>query len=323
MDTGMDTRTDQWDCVVVGGSVAGLAAALMLGRARRSTLVVDSGDPVNVTVDHSHGYLTRDGEAPAEILRQGRDEVARYGVAVRPGRVTAIRRTEDGDGFVVESEGGDGATAMRARRVVLATGMTIDLPDIPGLAETWGRGTATCPYCHGWEVQDRPIGVLALDAARVEHLATLLRQWSDEVTLYLQGSEPPERLDALAAQGINVERTAVTAIEHDGGAVTGLVLEDGRRPACGGLFLGVAPRPRAELAAALGAELDGDGCPVVDATGLSTVPGLWIVGNAANPMLNLISSAAAGNLAGAVVNADLTNEWARDRAEAAASSPAG
>jgi thioredoxin reductase len=313
MEATMETGTDLRDCVVVGGSVAGLSAALMLGRARRSTLVVDAGEPVNRTVDHAHGYLTRDGESPAELLRLGRAEVARYGVEVRPGRVTAVRRTDPdsgaGAGFVVELDGAGGAAVVRARRVVLATGMTIDLPDIPGLAETWGRGTATCPYCHGWEVRDRPLGVLALDSARGEHLATLLRQWSDDVTLYLQGAEPPEAMDAFAAQGITVEGTSVTAVDHDGGDIAGLVLADGRRVPCGALFLAVAPRPNAELAVELGADLDGDGCPVVDPTGLTSVPGLWVVGNAANPMLNLISSAAAGNLAGAVVNADLTTEW--------------
>jgi thioredoxin reductase len=316
--TGTEARTNRWDCVVVGGSVAGLSAALMLGRARRSTLVVDAGEPVNRTVDHAHGYLTRDGEAPAEILRLGRAEVARYGVEVRPGRVSAIRRIDpDGDaGFVVEVDAHDGPATLAARRVVLATGAAIDLPDIPGVAETWGRGTANCPYCHGWEVRDRALGVLAVDVVRGEHLATLLRQWSDDVTLYLHGAEPPAPADTLAAAGITIESRVITRVQHDGGEVTGLTLADGSRHACGGLFLAVAPRPRADLAASLGAELDDNGGPVVDATGLTSVPGLWVVGNAANPMLNLIGSAAAGNMAGAMVNADLTFAWARAQAAA-------
>jgi thioredoxin reductase len=306
------TRSDTWDCVVVGGSVAGLAAALMLGRSRRSTLVVDAGEPVNRAVDHAYGYLTRDGAAPAEILRTGRAELARYGVEVRPGRVTGARR--DGDGFVVELDATAGGRVVAARRVVLATGLTIDLPDVPGLAETWGRGAATCPYCHGWEVRDRPLGVLVVDPERGVHLATLLRQWSDDVTVYLQGAtlaDGAEGAEALAAQGVAMEPTPVAAVDHDGGEVTELTLADGRRARCGGLFVAVAPpRPNGALAVELGARLGDDGWPVVDPTGLTTVPGLWVAGNAADQMLNLIGSAAAGSRAGMAVNADLTAAWA-------------
>jgi thioredoxin reductase len=285
-----------YDCAVVGGGPAGLSAALVLGRARRRTVVIDAGQPINRTVEHSHGFFTRDGAAPAELAAIGFEQLAPYGVDVLDGTVTAARR--GAGGFVLDVDGG---LVVTAQHVIVATGMRLDLPELPGLADAWGKGAATCPYCHGWEVRDRPLGVLALSAERASHLAVLLRQWSDDVTVYAQGSDIDEA--ALGQRGIKVERRPIAAVEQVKGEVEALTLADGSRSACGGLFLATEPRLDAVLLRQLGVELDpSSGWPVADAAGKTSVDGVWVAGNAANPMYPIVESAASGARAAMMLN---------------------
>ncbi|MEV7008949.1 FAD-dependent oxidoreductase [Streptosporangium sp. NPDC051022] len=147
---------DQYDVVVVGGGPAGLSAALMLGRARRSVLVIDNGRPRNTPAAHMHGLISRDGVPPGDLLEAGRREVAGYGGDVQAGQ--ALSTARDGNGFAIKLDTG---RRMRARRLLATAGVTDELPDVPGLAARWGRDVVHCPYCHGWEIRDQPIGVLA------------------------------------------------------------------------------------------------------------------------------------------------------------------
>jgi thioredoxin reductase len=285
-----------YDCAVIGAGPAGLSAALVLGRARRRTVIIDAGQPINRTVDHSHGFFTRDGAAPADLAAIGFEQLAPYGVDVRDGVVTTARR--GGDGFVLEVDGG---LVVTARRVIFAGGMRLDLPELPGLAEAWGKGAATCPYCHGWEVRDRPLGVLAVAADRATHLALLLRQWSSDVTVYAQGAEIDAA--ALSARGIGVEQRRVAAIEQSKGEVHAVRLADGTEVPCGGLFLGIEPRLDATVLRQLGVELDpATGWPVADAGGATSVDGVWVAGNAASPMYTIVESAASGARAAMMLN---------------------
>ena len=285
-----------YDCAVIGGGPAGLSAALVLGRARRRTVVIDAGRPINRTVDHSHGFFTRDGAAPAELAAIGFEQLAPYGVEVLDGVVTVARR--GGDGFVLEVDSG---LVVVARHVVVATGMRVDLPDVPGLADAWGKGAASCPYCHGWEVRDRPLGVLAISAERAHHLALLLRQWSGDVTVYAQGAD----LDGaeLAGRGLRLERRAVTAVEHSKGNLEALRLDDGSVVSCGGLFVAIDPRLDATILRQLGVELDpASGWPTADQSGRTSVDGVWVAGNAASPMYTIADSAASGARAAMMLN---------------------
>ena len=174
--------TESWDCVVVGGGAAGLSAALVLGRARRRTLVVDDGNQSNLTASGIGGLLGHDGRPPAELYEIGRHELTAYpSVEVRTGAVIGGVRDDDGFGLDL----GDGHHE-RTRRVVLATGMQYRPPEIPGLAELWGRSVFHCPFCHGWEVRDRPLAVLSR-GERAIHSALLLRGWSDDIVLLTDG----------------------------------------------------------------------------------------------------------------------------------------
>jgi len=285
----MDENTH--DVVIIGGSVAGLSAALVLGRARFRVAVVDAGHPVNEGVAHSHGFLTNDGASPASLVATGREEVARYGVELVDDAVVRVERGDDG--FVVEWAGGP---PLVGRRLVLATGMRIPLPDLPGLAEVWGGDAANCPFCHGWEARDQPIAVVG-EPPMVAHLAGLLTQWSDDVMAFLPEGE--------AGPGVTVESRRPTRVVVEDGRLRGVEVEGGDVVPRTALFVGAMAGPASPLAADLGCALDDLGFPVVEEFGLTSVPGLWAVGNAVTMGRGLVESAASGSMAARQVVFDL------------------
>ena len=240
----------QADVVVVGGGAAGLAAAVALGRSRRSVVVVDAGQPRNAPADGAHNVLGQEGVPPLELLARGRAEAEAYGVRVVSGRATGASGAVDD--FTVEVDGG--ALHVRARRVVLATGLVDDLPAVPGVAEAWGHSVLHCPYCHGWEVRDRRIAVLGRTENAL-HQVLLFRQLSDDVTLFLHEAPEPtaEQEEQLAALEVPVVRPRVRRLVVDGTQVRAVELEDGR--AFGVDAVVVAPRflARTGLYEALGA----------------------------------------------------------------------
>ncbi len=307
-----------YDVVVVGGGAAGLSGAIALARSRRSVLVVDAGDPRNAPAGHVHNFLTRDGTSPAELYAAGRAEVARYGGRVETGRVTALSR--GGDLFRVQI----GRRAVAARRLLVATGLRDELPDVPGLAARWGIDVLHCPYCHGWEVRDKRIGILATGPAAV-HQALLFRQLSPHVTV-LRHTAPAlagEQGSQLEARSITVTDGMVYRVEADASGLTGVRLADGRRIELDAVIVAPRMEARAELLAPLGLT------PVevrfgeyamgtrieADPTGATAVPGVWVAGNLANIQAQVITAAAAGLAAGAAINLALVVEEARQAAD--------
>jgi thioredoxin reductase len=300
------------DAAVIGGGAAGLSGALMLARSRRSVVVIDGGAPRNAIAAGVHGLLGLDGVRPAELLRTGRDEVRRYGGLVVAGEVTSA-------GPAVASAAGDlrfavtlaGGATLRARRLLVATGLRDILPEIPGLARHWGHGVVHCPYCHGWEVQDEPIGVLAVGPPSV-HQALLFRQLTGDLIYFSDRTELD--IDArarFAARDIQVVDTPVSAIESTtDGDIAGVRLSDGRLVAR--QVVAVATRVQARTEG-----LDGLRLPMRDLpggmgrsvaagmAGLTEVPGVWAAGNATDLFAQVGASAAAGALAGAHMNAHL------------------
>jgi thioredoxin reductase len=299
----------KYDVVVVGGGAAGLSGALTLGRARRSVLVVDAGEPRNAPASGVHGFLTRDGVAPSALLEAGREEVRRYGADLLDGRVASAERVEDG--FIVTLDDGG---SVGARRLLVATGLVDELPDVPGVRERWGRDVLHCPYCHGWEVRDQPIGVLA-SGPRAAHQALLFRQWSDDVALFLHTAPRPtdEEAEGLAARGIAVVEGEVASLEIVEDRIAGVRMGGGEVVAR--RAVAVMPRfvARAKMLAGLGLETSvhplGVGEHIeADATGLTTVPGIWVAGNVTDLMAQVVGAAEAGVRAGAAINADLITE---------------
>jgi len=306
-----DNVKDEYDVIVIGGGAAGLNGALMLARSRRSTLVIDAGAPRNAPAMGVHGLLARDGMSPVELLAIGRDEVRRYGGQVVEGEVTGAIR--DDHGFAVSLADG---RQIRARRLLAATGLVDVLPDVPGLAEHWGHDVVHCPYCHGWEVRDTAIGVLA-SSARAIHQALLFRQLSDDVIFFVHDSELTNEQSAeLAARDIRVVRGTVAAVEAADGRLSGVRLADGTVISRQTLAVQCTMVTRTDFLAGLGLQPvehpvgAGTYLPV-DATGQSSVPGVWVAGNATDLMAQVGAAAAAGAMAGAVINADLIAEELR------------
>jgi thioredoxin reductase len=312
-----DLRQDGYDVVVIGGGAAGLSGALTLARARRTVLVIDSGAPRNAPAAGVHGLLGLDGIRPADLLARGRAEVRGYGAELISAEAAAVTRT--GAGFRVTLAGG---RAVRARRLLVASGLADGLPDVPGLREQWGRDVMHCPYCHGWEVRDRAIGVLATGPLSV-HQALLLRQWSADLVFFPHTGPQPAGQQAadLAARGIRVVPGRVTSVLSSGGRLTGLRLAGGteaRRE-----VLAVAPRmtARAGFLAPLGlwpAEHPsgaGEHIPA-DPAGRTAVPGVWAAGNVTDLAAQVGAAAAAGTVAAAQINADLVAEETRAAAAA-------
>ncbi|TYB48157.1 NAD(P)/FAD-dependent oxidoreductase [Actinomadura chibensis] len=289
-----------YDVVVVGAGAAGLNAALVLSRARRRVAVVDAGEPRNAPAAHMHGFLSRDGMPPAALLEVGRAEAAGYGTAFIDGRVDHVERA--GPGFSVRLTGG---AALDARRLVVATGLRDELPDIPGLAERWGRDVLHCPYCHGYEVRDRPLGVLGSSPGAV-HQALLLRQWSEDVVLFTHTLDlTAGDRERLTARGVRLIGGRIKRVTRDG--VSGVELADGRTVPRAAVFVFPRMVPNDALLTALGCRTE-DGWVATDRTGRTSVPGVWAAGNVADPRAQVVTAAGMGAAAAFAVNADLLDE---------------
>ena len=310
------TSEQRYDVVVIGGGAAGLSGAVALARSRRTVLVVDAGQPRNAPADAMHNYLGREGARPTDLLADGRAELTGYGGEVLDGVVTGARREDDGT-FRVALEGG---REVSARRLLVATGLVDELPDLPGLADRWGRDVLHCPYCHGWEVRDQPIGILAT-GPNAMHQALLFRQLSSDVVFFRHTGPDlaPEQVEQLTALGVRTVDDQVAGIEVTDDRLTGVRLVTGEVVARSVLV--VAPRftARAAVLESLGAPaLDQEmGGSVVgsavpgDPTGATSVPGVWVAGNVSDMSAQVVVSAAAGLRAGAMINADLVAEDAR------------
>lgn len=306
-------RGSEYDVVVVGGAAAGLSGALALARARRSVAVVDSGEPRNAPAAHIHNYLGREGTSPSELYAVGRSEITGYGAVVLNGTVTTVTR-DDGGRFRVSLADG---RSLLARRVLAASGARDLLPDIPGLAQHWGKDVLHCPYCHGWEVQDQQIGIIAMDLQAALHQAQLWRQWSDDVVLFLHTAGAPDsgQAEQLAARGIRVVTGEVTGVEGES-RLTGVRLASGEVVQRQAVVIFAPVHARAGYLADLGiepveqvmGELSVGTAVPVEPTGATTVPGVYAAGNLVVPMMQVIGASAAGMAAGAAINADLMTE---------------
>jgi thioredoxin reductase len=295
------------DCIVVGGGAAGLSAALVLGRARRSTLLVDAGEPSNGIAEGIGGLLGQDGRPPADLYAQGRDELSKYpSVEVRAGEAIDAERANGS--FRVGLADGSHVTASR---LLLATGMEYRPPEVPGIAERWGRSAFHCPFCHGWEVRGKAIGVLDPGATGL-HRAHLIRAWTDRVTLLGNG---PLGLDGgeaerLAAAGVEVEERPITGLRGDAPALEAVVFDDGEELACEALLVATTLHRRSDLANRLGVSpappspLTADAV-AVDGKFETEVPGVFAAGDIVPEPPSVATAIAAGSRAAAAIVGDL------------------
>ncbi|MFC9770673.1 MULTISPECIES: NAD(P)/FAD-dependent oxidoreductase [unclassified Pseudarthrobacter] len=306
----MTEQNSTYDVLVVGGGAAGLSAALMLGRTRRRVAVVDSGEPRNAPAHGVHGFLSRDGISPAELLATGRDQARHYGADIINGTVVAAAGGVE-QGFELTLDDG---RRLRGRRLLIATGLVDELPDIPGLRERWGRDVLHCPFCHGWEVRDQAIGVLGTGPWSV-HQALLFRQWSSDITLFLSDVVEPtgDELEQLAARGVKVVPGAVETVRVHGDALKAVVLAGGPEVAVDAVVVGTRVHARLDAFAGLGL------APVphpmgigdyleTDAEGATSVPGVWAAGNVTDMRAQVLASAAAASWTAVMINNSLMAE---------------
>lgn len=307
-----------YDVVIVGGGAAGLSAALVLARARRRVAVVDAGEPRNAPAAHMQGFLSRDGMPPGELLRVGRAEVESYGGILVDGSATRVVRHADGTFGVLLADG----TALVARRLLVATGLRDEVVDVPGVAERWGKDVLHCPYCHGHEVRDRALAVLAGKPMSVEH-ALLIRQWSEDVVYFTHSTRlSSDDRGRLTARGIRIVEGEVRRVAVEDDQVIGVELTDGRFVPRSHVFVRPAFASNSGLLDALGARTGAQGWVVVDQVGATSVPGVWAVGNAVNPRAQVITAAGEGSAAAIAINADLVDDDVRAAVEGKVAGPA-
>ncbi|MEJ6488166.1 NAD(P)/FAD-dependent oxidoreductase [Leucobacter sp. USCH14] len=317
-----------WDAIVIGGGAAGLSAAQALGRSLRRTLVLDGGEPRNRFASHMHNVLGLDGTPPLELLARGRAEAEAYGVEIRTARVRAVSEnagsaespaladpSAPGGSLSVELDSGE---VLETRALIVATGVTDVLPEIPGLAERWGQSVLHCPYCHGWEVRDRRIAVVTASPIGL-HQAKLLRQWSDDVTVFtagLIGEDGLSVLDAgteraMRARGMRLVSDPVAEVLGTGAQVTGVRTADGQEYAIDAVFTGFAMVPQDAFLSGLPLDRNDTpmgACIAVDMMQRTSHPRIWAAGNVVSPAASVPLVMGAGNMAGAAANAALVEE---------------
>ena len=292
------------DVAIIGGSNAGLSAALTLGRSRRKVAVIDAGDPRNAPASHAHNIFTRDGTPPGELLRIGREQLRAYDVELVQARVTEVAGSKGAFQLSL-----DNSEALSASRIVLATGISDDLPDVPGVKELWGKSIFTCPYCHGWEVRDQPLVVVGDGEANHYGYARLIQHWSRDL-VFIAGETPvvtDERLGDLEERGIQVVKANTTEFKHSEGRLEALQLSNGESLARHAAFMPMPMSLKGDLHTQLGCEVGEDEVKlVVDEKNQTSVPGVYAAGDiVTTPMHSVTFAMASAQKMATSLNVDL------------------
>ena len=294
----LQSSVGMFDVVIIGGGPAGLSAALVLGRARRHAIVCDAGTPRNAASHALHGFLSRDGIPPAELLRLGREEICRYGIDWRSARVSSVLR--EPDGFRAELESGE---RLLGRKLLIATGVADLLPDIEGFLACYGRSLHHCPYCDGWQWREAPLGVFGRGKAGAA-LSLSLLTWSADVHLFTNG---PARLSPLIRQRLHahhvtIHEGAIAALEHEDGRLAAVRMRNGDAVSRKALFFTTGQRQQESFASQLGCEFTRRGSVKTDRYGQTCVPGVFVVGDASFDVQFVVVAAAEGAKAAVLIN---------------------
>lgn len=295
----------QYDVIIIGGSYAGLAAGMTLGRALRNVLIIDGGLPCNRQTPHSHNFLTNDGKPPAEISRLAREQVQAYPtVEFLDGLATAGRKTTTG--FEIETAAG---RTVHARKLIFASGVKDMMPAIPSFEECWGISVLHCPYCHGYEVRDEQTGILANGDTGFE-LASLISNWTADLTLYTNGRSTlneGQRIK-LEKHGIGINESVIEKIEHDKGYVQRLVFSNAESEPVKALYARPPFVQHSDIPRLLGCEMTEEGYIKTDAVQHTTVPGVFACGDNASRVRTVANAVSSGTATGIILNKELIEE---------------
>jgi thioredoxin reductase len=298
-----------YDAIIIGGSYAGLSAAMALGRSLRSVLIIDSGKPCNRQTPHSHNFLTHDGETPQAIAEKSKQQVLAYDtVTFREGLATTVEKTEDG--FRVQSETGNGEQeTFHGKKLLFATGVSDNAPEIPGFAECWGISVLHCPYCHGYEVRKQHLGVIANGEVGFE-MAKLINHWADKLTLFTNGASSltEEQTKTLTGRGVEIHEAKIGSFSHTDGRLEKIVFADGTSRDITAVFAKAEIRQHCHIPEAIGCEITEPGHIWIDDFHRTSVPGVYAAGDNTSMLRSVAQAVSAGNKSGAVMNRDLIED---------------
>lgn len=294
-----------YDVMIVGGSYAGLSAAMTLGRALRKVLIIDSGDPCNKQTPHSHNFLTQDGQTPAQIADKAKQQVLQYDtVSWRQGLVTDVQSTADG--FNISTAAGEN---FQAKKILFATGIKDQFLPVKGLAEAWGISVVHCPYCHGYEIRGEATALIANGDTAFE-LCRLISNWSSRLTLFTNGPSAltAEQTAKIKSHGIAVIEPEISEFEQQNGQLQHIVLKDGSRHAFKAAYIRLPFQQHCDIPKQLGCAINEQGFITVTDLQQTTVPGVYAAGDNTGMMRSVPMAVAAGSKAGAMINKELTDE---------------
>ncbi|MES2828137.1 MAG: NAD(P)/FAD-dependent oxidoreductase [Bacteroidota bacterium] len=298
-------REKTFDVIIIGGSYAGLSAAMALGRSLRDVLVIDAGQPCNLQTPHSHNFLTQDGETPAAIAAKGRAELQTYNT-VRFVEARAISGKKLENGFSITT---DDSSEFSAKKLIFATGIKDTMLQVDGFAQCWGISIVHCPYCHGYELKDKKTVILA-DGDRGFHLASLVHNLTSDLKIITSAKSgfTSEQLDRLKRHDIEVIEDTISKIYHDVGFLSSVVLTSGRTIEVEAMYAALPFVQHSNIPVAMGCELSEHGYIKVDGMQKTSVDGVYACGDNTNMMRSVANAVFSGNLTGAVVNRDITEE---------------
>lgn len=294
-----------FDAIIIGGSYAGLSAAMSLGRSLRKTLVIDSGKPCNIQTPHSHNFLTQDGIPPAEISAIAKNQVAKYDtVEFYNGQAVSAQKTESG--FEITAENGQ---KFNSRKLIVASGIVDEMPDIRGFRESWGISLIHCPYCHGYEYRHKKTAVIA-NGDRAVHISSLVKNLTEDVTILTRGKAnfSAEQLEKLEKNKIGIIETEISELKHESGYVKSLLFSDGKEISFEAVYAALPFHQHCDIPKELGCEFTESGHLKTDQFQKTNIPGLFVCGDSASMMRSVSNAVMTGNVAGVMVNMELVTD---------------
>lgn len=301
-----------FEVIIIGGSYAGLSAAMALGRSLRHVLIIDSGLPCNRKTPHSHNFITQDGEKPSVIAEKAKAQVLKYGTVkflndfALSGKKTDNLPDGKAGGFAITTQSNNEFTA---RKLIFATGIKDIMPSIKGVSECWGISVIHCPYCHGYEYRSQKTGIMA-NGERAFHIASLVNNLTDDITILTSGKADfsAEQINKLQKHHIKIIETKVSEIEHENGYLKNVVFKDGSKITFNAVYAGIPFTQHSDIPVSLGCELTEQGYIKVDTFQKTTIEGVFACGDNTAMMRSVANAIYSGNLTGAMVNKELTDE---------------
>lgn len=292
-----------YDTIIVGGSYAGLSAAMTLGRSLRNVLIIDSGNPCNKQTPHSHNFLTRDGVPPGEIAKIAREEVAKY-PTIEFYNGFAVNGSKISDGFVIKTSDGN---SFKSKKLIFATGILDSLYDIKGFAECWGISVIHCPYCHGYEVRNKKTAILA-DGDRLVYFTSLIKNLTDDVALITSeiNASNADNIAILQRNGVKIIEKKILEIQHHNGYIEKVIFSDGTSESFEAMYAPVPFRQHSSIPEELGCELTDAGLIKIDESHKTTLDGVYAVGDNSNPLRSVSLAVSSGSVAGVKINGELS-----------------